>query len=117
MPELIVISIATLFKSSIWSSLTVINSSKRENSASRISALTERLTLPHLTPFLCLCRGTVLYHIPARCERSDALMSDIMNKAAVSATGTFWQDDYPDYWNWGTNTRTTAIALEALIKL
>ncbi len=49
--------------------------------------------------------------------RSDTLISDIMNKAVLNATGTFWQDDYLDYWNWGTNTRTTAIALETLIKL
>jgi len=49
--------------------------------------------------------------------RAETLLSDIMNKAVVSATGTFWQDDYADYWNWGTNTRTTAIALDALVKI
>ncbi len=49
--------------------------------------------------------------------RSSTLMSDIVNRASMSATGTFWKDDYFDYWNWGTNTRTTAIALDALIKL
>lgn len=49
--------------------------------------------------------------------RAETLLSDIINKAVVSATGTFWQDDYTDYWNWGTNTRTTAIALDALVKI
>src|SRR5262245_6143157 len=36
---------------------------------------------------------------------------------AVSATGIHWSEDYSDWWNWNTDTRTTAIALDALVKL
>ena len=50
-------------------------------------------------------------------SRSDVLLSDLVNAAALSATGAHWSEDYQDYWNWNTDTRTTAIALEALIKL
>lgn len=45
--------------------------------------------------------------------RLDTLMSDFVNAATVSATGTYW-DDRPDYYNWTTNTRTTALVLMAM---
>jgi uncharacterized protein YfaS (alpha-2-macroglobulin family) len=49
--------------------------------------------------------------------RAATLLSDLMNDAKVSATGTHWEESYTDYWNWSTNVRSTAIVLQALIAL
>ena len=54
---------------------------------------------------------------PAETGRTDTLVSDLINGAVVSATGVHWQESQNDYWNWNTDTRSTAIALSALIKL
>ncbi len=54
---------------------------------------------------------------PADTTRTDTLLSDIFNGAVVSATGTHWEEAEDDYWNWNTDTRTTAIVLDTLIKL
>lgn len=54
---------------------------------------------------------------PTDTSRTDTLLSDLFNGAIVSANGTHWEEDENDYWNWNTDTRTTAIALDALIKL
>lgn len=45
--------------------------------------------------------------------RLATLMSDFASAAVLSATGTHW-DDRPDYYNWTTNTRTTALVLMAM---
>ncbi|MBL8164613.1 MAG: Ig-like domain-containing protein [Anaerolineae bacterium] len=54
---------------------------------------------------------------PADTSRSDTLLSDLVSSAILSATGAHWEEDERDYWNWNTDTRTTAIVLDALIKL
>jgi len=54
---------------------------------------------------------------PKNTRYTDALLSDLVNHAATSSTGTSWQEDNPDYFNWNTNTRTTAIILKALVQL
>jgi uncharacterized protein YfaS (alpha-2-macroglobulin family) len=54
---------------------------------------------------------------PTDTSRTDVLLSDLVNTAILSATGVHWQESEYDYWNWNTDTRTTAIALEALVKL
>jgi alpha-2-macroglobulin len=54
---------------------------------------------------------------PADTSRTDTLMSDLVNAAVLSATGAHWQETERDYWNWNTDTRTTAIVLSALVKL
>jgi uncharacterized protein YfaS (alpha-2-macroglobulin family) len=46
--------------------------------------------------------------------RVATLTSDILSNAAQSATGTFWSSE--DIYNWTTNTRTTAVVLELLVK-
>ncbi|MCB9438095.1 MAG: Ig-like domain-containing protein [Anaerolineales bacterium] len=43
------------------------------------------------------------------------LISDLTTAAILSATGAHWEEEYVDWWNWGSNTRTTAIVLSALI--
>ncbi|NDJ61020.1 MAG: alpha-2-macroglobulin, partial [Chloroflexi bacterium] len=58
-----------------------------------------------------------LHSIDPNDGRIDTLLSDLANAAVVSATGTHWQEDQRDFFNWNTDTRTTAIALEALVTL
>lgn len=54
---------------------------------------------------------------PADTSRTDTLISDLVNGAVLSATGAHWQEQERDYWNWNSDTRTTAIVLDALVKL
>jgi len=58
-----------------------------------------------------------LHAIDPHDPRLDTLVSDFVNHAALSATGTHWDETYWDYWNWNTNTRTTAIILDTLVKI
>ncbi|MEO8392350.1 MAG: Ig-like domain-containing protein [Chloroflexota bacterium] len=54
---------------------------------------------------------------PNDTSRTDVLLSDLVNGAALSATGAHWNEKDRDYWNWNTDTRTTAIVLETFITL
>jgi uncharacterized protein YfaS (alpha-2-macroglobulin family) len=54
---------------------------------------------------------------PADTERINTLLSDLNNAAIASATGIHWEEETRDYYNWNTNTRTTAIVLETLVTL
>jgi alpha-2-macroglobulin len=54
---------------------------------------------------------------PQNTRYTDALLSDLQNRAILSATGAHWEEDYDDYWNWNTDTRTTALALRALVQI
>jgi hypothetical protein len=54
---------------------------------------------------------------PTDTSRSDTLLSDLVSAATLSATGASWQEVQRDYWNWNSDTRSTAIILGALIKL
>lgn len=58
-----------------------------------------------------------IYSINPADPRLDVLASDLLNSAVLSATGAHWEEGVVDYWNWNTDTRTTAIVLRALIKL
>ncbi len=49
--------------------------------------------------------------------RISTLLSDLASDAIVSATGAHWQEREPERWNWNTDTRTTAIVLDALARL
>ncbi len=49
-------------------------------------------------------------------DRINTLITDLRDQAIVSANGTHWEDPR-DYWNWNTNTRTTALVLQALVKV
>ena len=44
------------------------------------------------------------------------LVSDLTTGARLSATGAHWEEEYNDWWNWSSDTRTTAIVLSALIR-
>lgn len=58
-----------------------------------------------------------LHMIDPEDPRLDTLISDFANAAILSATGTHWEEGRRDYWNWNTDTRTTAIILGALIEI
>jgi hypothetical protein len=55
-----------------------------------------------------------LFTIDPKDPRLDTLRSDLVNAAVLSATGTHWQEKTTDFINWNTDTRSTAIILEAL---
>ncbi len=46
-----------------------------------------------------------------------ALVSDLQTAAILSATGAHWEEAERDWWNWSSDTRTTAIALAALARV
>ncbi|MEP7285907.1 MAG: Ig-like domain-containing protein [Chloroflexota bacterium] len=50
-------------------------------------------------------------------QKIDTLLSDLQSAAIVSATGTHWEEKETDWWNWDSNTRTTAIVLKTLVDL
>lgn len=50
-------------------------------------------------------------------SRLNALLSDLTSTARASATGLHWEESAVDYWNWNTDTRSTAIVLDAIAKL
>ena len=54
---------------------------------------------------------------PGDTTRVQTILSDINNAAIVSATGAHWEESYQDWWNMNTDTRSTAIVLEALVTL
>ncbi|MFC2045934.1 Ig-like domain-containing protein [Chloroflexota bacterium] len=54
---------------------------------------------------------------PEEPSRAGTLMDDLAGDAIVSATGTHWEEDEPDYWNMNTDIRTTAIVIWALSRL
>lgn len=49
--------------------------------------------------------------------RLKTLVSDLNNQAVTSATGAHWEEQARGWWGFGTDTRTTAVALAALTRL
>ena len=49
--------------------------------------------------------------------RAMELVNDLNSALVVSATGTHWEESYQDWWNWNTNTRTTALGLMAVAQI
>jgi hypothetical protein len=58
-----------------------------------------------------------LFLIDPADPRIETLLSDFNSAAVLSSSGTHWEEEEQDYWNWNTDTRTTAIILGALSKL
>jgi uncharacterized protein YfaS (alpha-2-macroglobulin family) len=50
-------------------------------------------------------------------ERVNSLLSDLESATVLSAAGAHWEESSTDYWNWNTDTRTTAIVLNAFIQI
>ncbi len=57
------------------------------------------------------------HHINADDPRIDTLENALINQAIVSATGTHWEEERDDRFNWNTDTRTTAMVLTALTRI
>ncbi len=49
--------------------------------------------------------------------RLDTMRSELVDAASLSATGAHWQEHSADFFNWNTDTRSTAIVLDTLIQL
>ncbi len=58
-----------------------------------------------------------IHRVDAGDARLKTLLSDLNNVAIVSATGIHWEESAPDYLAPGGNTRSSAIALQALVRL
>jgi uncharacterized protein YfaS (alpha-2-macroglobulin family) len=50
-------------------------------------------------------------------SRVQTLLSDLSSAAVLSATGVHWEEDQVDLWSMGTDTRSTAIVLDAFARL
>lgn len=50
-------------------------------------------------------------------ERIASLLSDLGDATVMSASGAHWEEAETDYWNWNTDTRTTAIVLNAFVQV
>ena len=50
-------------------------------------------------------------------SRLETLTQMMINRAVIRATGTFFEETYQDRWNWSSDARSTALVLNALIKL
>lgn len=58
-----------------------------------------------------------MYMLDAQDERSASLLSDLQSASILSASGAHWEESSTDYWNWNTDTRTTAIVLNAFVQM
>ncbi len=73
--------------------------------------LAQRLDLSHAgKSFLLLALATS----GASAEMTDALVSDLLSSAVLSSTGAQWDEPRPEWRNWDSDTRSTALALLAL---
>jgi uncharacterized protein YfaS (alpha-2-macroglobulin family) len=54
---------------------------------------------------------------PNETSRISTLMSDLVSAAKASATGMHWEESAPDWYSWNTDTRSTAIVLDAIAQL
>jgi uncharacterized protein YfaS (alpha-2-macroglobulin family) len=86
-----------------------------EGSASHAGRLYERRQT--LSNFGRAFLAQTLYMIDPSDPRLSTLVSDLVSSAGLSATGAHWNEEWRDYWNWDSNTRSTAIVLDALIHL
>jgi uncharacterized protein YfaS (alpha-2-macroglobulin family) len=50
-------------------------------------------------------------------DRVETLLSDLQNAAILSATGAHWEEANYDWWAMNTDTRSTAVILDALARL
>ncbi|MGB8982671.1 MAG: alpha-2-macroglobulin family protein, partial [Anaerolineales bacterium] len=58
-----------------------------------------------------------LYLLDPGDARINSLLSDLEGAAVLSAAGAHWEETERDYWNWNTDTRTTAIVLNAFAQI
>lgn len=58
-----------------------------------------------------------LYLLDPQDGRIASLLSDLGSATVMSASGAHWEEAETDYWNWNTDTRTTAIVLNAFVQV
>jgi uncharacterized protein YfaS (alpha-2-macroglobulin family) len=58
-----------------------------------------------------------MYMLDPKDVRIGTLMSDLSAATVMSAAGAHWEEGSVDYWNWNTDTRTTAIVLNAYVQI
>ncbi len=58
-----------------------------------------------------------LYLLDPGDSRISTLLSDLATAAVQSAAGAHWEEATHDYWNWNSDTRTTAIVLNAFVQI
>ena len=58
-----------------------------------------------------------MYMLDKDDERTNSLLSDLESAAVLSSAGAHWEESAHDYWNWNTDTRTTAIVLNAFTQM
>ena len=96
--------------------LFVLAEAKREQAAAKFAAdlFDERAKLSHYArAFLAM----TLDDLGSPAGWVDALVSDLYNDAIVSATGVHWEEADYDWWAMNTDTRSTAVILDALVRL
>jgi uncharacterized protein YfaS (alpha-2-macroglobulin family) len=49
--------------------------------------------------------------------RARSILNDLTRSAAISASGVSWTESERDYFNWNTDTRTSALILQAFIRI
>ncbi|MFW6136353.1 MAG: alpha-2-macroglobulin family protein, partial [Chloroflexota bacterium] len=67
--------------------------------------------------FLALTLGLIDEEAAAQDRRINTLLSDLQNDAILSATGAHWEEAGYDAWAMNTDTRSTAVILDALTRL
>jgi alpha-2-macroglobulin len=58
-----------------------------------------------------------LHNINEEDSRIATLKNAIVDEVILSASGAHWEESSNDYYNWGTDTRSTAVILDAMIRL
>jgi len=58
-----------------------------------------------------------MYLLDPKDARISTLLSDLATAAVQSAAGAHWEESTRDYWNWNSDTRTTAIVLNTFVQI
>jgi uncharacterized protein YfaS (alpha-2-macroglobulin family) len=61
--------------------------------------------------------ATTLQKINPEDTRVETLVNYLLDKAILSASGAHWEEPERDPWNWSTDTRSTAIILDTMIRI
>ncbi len=98
-----------------WTLFVLAEAGREETAAKHAAALfDERAKLSHYARAL-LAMALDALGLPD--GWTDVLVSDLYNDAIVSATGVHWEEADYDWWAMNTDTRSTAIILDALVRL
>jgi uncharacterized protein YfaS (alpha-2-macroglobulin family) len=58
-----------------------------------------------------------MYLLDPEDARISTLLSDLATATVQSAAGAHWEETTKDYWNWNSDTRTTAIVLNTFVQI